>query len=353
MGKNKKRSKLLKMEISPFEGIKILSCYKEIKQLLQGEIPTPRTVDLFISNRCNHQCIDCHSKVLHNSKSFLELKKFKEIIDELNELELGGIEISGGGEPLLYPYITEVINYINSKGINIGLITNGIMITKELVKILVKNLRFIRIGFDAENRWTYQKIHGQDDYLRLLDNIRLLIEERAKEKSKVTIGLKYLISKINYKEIVMATKKAKLLNADYIQFKRLCNSNYEIPDNELKTVGDLINKAKLMSTAEFRVFGSINRNSIQSKCYLTPLHPCINTSGDVYLCYFFQHRMDTHKIGNLYQNSFREIWASPAHHKAIENIKIEECNLYDCPFHSFIKIVNEAIINDKMHLNFI
>ena len=96
------------MKISPVDKIKILSCYNEIDQILKGNLPVPRTVEFFISDSCNHSCIGCHSKILHNSKDkFLDIKRAKELIDELSSLGVKSIEISGGGEPLLYPNIIE------------------------------------------------------------------------------------------------------------------------------------------------------------------------------------------------------------------------------------------------------
>src|SRR3989344_9049311 len=173
------------MKISPVDKIKILSCYNEIDQILKGNLPVPRTVEFFISDSCNHSCIGCHSKILHNSKDkFLDIKRANELIDELSSLGVKSIEISGGGEPLLYPNIIEFIKYVNSKGMKAGLFTNGILIKNE--KDLIDNLLFIRMAFDASNRETYKKIHGKDHYGKLLDNIRKLVKYKKNKKTGAT-----------------------------------------------------------------------------------------------------------------------------------------------------------------------
>ncbi len=342
------------MDFSPFEGIKILSCYDRLRQILKGEMPIPKTVEFFISNYCNHSCIDCHSEVLRQfNPIFLELKKFKEIINEISELGVEGVEISGGGEPLLHPNFIELIEYPNLKKVKVGLITNGINIKKSTIGSLVSNLLFIRFALDAADRKTYQRIHGKDNYYKLLDNIRNLVEEKKRRNLDITIGLKFLISKINYKEIIKASILAKKLNVDYIRFKCIRNSAYELSDLEIKNVENLIEDAKLISDNSFKILNSIRLIPIESKCYLTPIHPCIDASGKVYLCPYFQHRMGSHRIGDLYKNSFREIWSSKYHQKAIENIIIEDCNIYDCPFGLSMEIISEAIIKNKMHLEFI
>ena len=69
-----------------------------IKQILDGKMPAPRTMELHLSNVCNHACVGCHSHHQHQSQhKFLDFDKMKEIVTELAELGVEGVEISGGG----------------------------------------------------------------------------------------------------------------------------------------------------------------------------------------------------------------------------------------------------------------
>lgn len=342
------------IEISPFDEVKILSRYEKIKEIISGSIPLPQTLDLFVSNRCNHSCLGCHSKNLFNlSPPFLKFKEFREKIDELQTVGIEAIEISGGGEPLLNPDIIQFVKYIIKKGMKVGLITNGTIFFKETAQELISNLVYIRVAFDAASPEIYKKIHLVDDYRNLLKNINNLVKTKAGCKSRVLIGLKYLISKINAHQIIEGAKQARELGVDYLQFKPLRNSRYALLDSDLKKTDELIDRAKVLSTQRFRVNSSLIRMSIKHKCYLTPLHPCIDANGNVYLCYLYQHRGRSHIIGNLYKNSFKKIWFSRAHKKAMGNILPEECNIYDCPFQKYSRLVDEAILKDKMHIDFV
>lgn len=348
MVKNEKAT----IDISPFDEFKILIYYEKIKEIILDKIPLPQTLELFVSQRCNHSCLGCHSKHLFNLKPpFLEFKKFKKKIDELQTVGIKAIEISGGGEPLLNPDLVQFIQYINKKGMKVGLVTNGIIIFKEMLRKLVNNLAFIRIAFDAACPETYKKIHLVDDYQNLLKNINNLVKTKIRYKSEIVIGLKYLVSNINVDQIIEATRQTKELGVDYLQFKALRNNKYAILD--LEKANKLIDQAKRLSTKGFHVYGSLIRTPIRHKCYLTPLHPCIDTRGNVYLCYLYQHRRKTHIIGNLYKDSLRKIWFSKVHKEAIENIVPGECNIYDCVFQKYNYIVNEAILKDRMHIEFI
>lgn len=342
----------MNQELSGVNKLKILSCYKEIKEILKGNIPVPRTVEIFPSDKCNHNCIGCHSAMLHhNHPPFLKLERAKEIINEIAKMGVESIEISGGGESLLHPNIIEFIQYIKKSGMKCGMFTNGIPITKKMLPTLTNDLLFLRIALDAGTRETYKRVRGVDDFFKLIQNIKELVDYRKKHKGKVTIGLKYLIRQMSEHEIIEGTKLAKKLKVDYIQFKALRNSPFGIKNP--KHVQMLIDRAKELSTDKFQVLGNVHKSKLEKRCILNILHPVIDTSGDVYLCAFFQHRMNTHKIGNVYKQNFMEIWYSKRHRETFENTDIKQCNLFDCPFHPANKIVQEAIIKGKMHMEFI
>jgi radical SAM protein with 4Fe4S-binding SPASM domain len=213
---------------------------------------------------------------------------------------------------------------------------------------------FIRIAYDASTRETYKKVHRVDDFQKLIETIKLLVEHKENNKKvKTLIGLKYLVSKINYNEITDATVQAKELGVDYIRFKALRNSKYEISKGEEDKANYFIEKSKHLSNKKFKVFGSVEKTHIKERCILNPLHPVIDYSGDLYMCAFFHHRKKSHRIGNIYKNSFQDIWYSKEHYEKFNKTKLEECCVYDCPLHKQNEIARKAIKEGGMHLEFI
>lgn len=343
------------MELSPFVPFKILSCYDKIIQILQGKMPIPQTLELFISDRCNHSCIGCHSKILHNSnKNFLDFKIIKRLLKEISELGVRGLEISGGGEPLLHPNILQIVKSAKQNKMKVGIFTNGVLLNDKLINEFLNDLLFVRVAFNATDRDLYKKIHGKDDLDRVIKNIKLLVAQRKINKFPITIGLKMLISKFNYSEVVSVAKMAKLLEVDYIQFKPLRKCHYAIPNTMAVFIKESIDEArKLFSEQSFKVLGSVEKTEIKERCFLNPLHPVVDTTGDVYLCAFFQHRMDTHRIGNLNKMSFKEIWYSKRHLKAFRENDYRKCRHFDCPLQMPLDFIKEAIISDRIHVEFV
>ena len=224
----------------PIGAMKILSCYREIQQILDGKMPVPRTMEFFLSNVCNHACAGCHSRYMHKDDlRFLDFDMMKKVVTDVAELGVEGVEISGVAEPLMYPQIVPAIAFMRGKGLKVGIFSNGTLLNEEISEFLVQNLLFLRIAFDAGGAETYKKIHGRDDFDKLQENLRTLVRIRSglrvdkgrrladrKSQGLVAIGAKYLVSVKNWHELVQAAELAKSAGLDYLQFKALRASKF-------------------------------------------------------------------------------------------------------------------------------
>lgn len=95
-------------------------------QLLQDNIPIgPVMIHLSLTNNCNLNCSYCcyggriKGEVLSTSDAI-------KTIDSFCSLGTKGLEFTGGGDPLLHPYINSIVEYASLKGMKLGLITNGL-----------------------------------------------------------------------------------------------------------------------------------------------------------------------------------------------------------------------------------
>lgn len=347
---------------TPIGAMKILSCYREIQRILQGNMPVPRTLEFFLSNDCNHSCAGCHSLELHKGEErFLDFQAMKRTVVDASKLGVEGVEISGGGEPLLYPEIVPAVALMRSRGLKVGMFSNGTLIDGELAPFLVDNLLFLRLAFDAGTSATYKKRHGVDEFDKLLGAIELLVRAKrdrlsrgdGEESTVATIGAKYLVSRRNYSELTQAAKLARELGLDYLQYKPLRNSKFTPRGDDLRAAREEARRADELSGNGFEVFGSMRKTRVIGRCFLNPLHPLIDATGSVYLCAFFQHRKDTHCIGNISEKSFPEIWYSERHFEAFRSTDPGQCALFDCPFHEAAILAKEWIVDNRKHLEFI
>lgn len=102
-----------------------------------------------ITKRCNFKCKHCYSDATENkSEEELSLEEIKKIIDEMKELKVPVILLSGG-EPMMHEHIFEIIKYIRESGIRVSISSNGSLISKSAAKML-KDLGVSYIGISLD-----------------------------------------------------------------------------------------------------------------------------------------------------------------------------------------------------------
>lgn len=94
------------------------------------------SLELELSRVCNLRCIYCYASsgtALENELSFTEIKK---VIDQAVDLGVKKVIVLGGGEPLLYPQLFEVIECLLKNKLVVDLFTNGLTLTDQIARKL-------------------------------------------------------------------------------------------------------------------------------------------------------------------------------------------------------------------------
>src|SRR3989339_125831 len=86
-----------------------------------------------VNQLCNINCFGCCKDKFNYSKSLDEIKTEIDLL--FAKRNLAAISLAGG-EPLLYEHIFEAVAYINSKNIRSIILTNGTLVTPEILKKL-------------------------------------------------------------------------------------------------------------------------------------------------------------------------------------------------------------------------
>jgi len=104
----------------------------------------PITLMVMPTNRCNLNCDFC-SNSARNMNEELSLAKIRLTFQNLPSLK--AIEITGGGDPLCHPLIGDLIHEILIKKLQVGLITNGILLKK--IQYYLQKLHWLRISLNG------------------------------------------------------------------------------------------------------------------------------------------------------------------------------------------------------------
>ena len=336
---------------------KVLCHLDTVDKYLKNQKYDPITIEIDPSNACNHSCPFCISGHLHLKKfkgtelfnrTMLSESVFQSLIEDLTKTNIKAINWTGGGEPTQNPYLGRAISFIkkNSK-IEMGMYSNGSLIERfDLFEIFVKSLEWIRISIDAGLPNTYndlRKTNKNNDFKTVMKNIKKLIEFKKNFNSKIIIGVGFVVTEENYKEIEIFANLFKDMDVDYCQFKpeiiqierknSLGNKKQNIKmqissEFWLNKVVSSLEKAKVILGNKFEcneykledlIVDSENYGRNYKECIGSQFQPCIGADGNVYVC--TNHRgHKKYSYGSIIEKSFSKIWNDIETRKKIMNI---------------------------------
>lgn len=345
-----------RMVVTPFEKNKILTMYPVAKEILEGKMPHPLMAVVYPSYVCNHNCQGCSYQELNRKENvFLDPQNFVKLLKSLRCLGVKSIELAGGGEPTLHPKFGELAKRAAKEEFELGLLTNGSLLSGRIADLVVDHFTYIRVNIDASDERVYNQIHRPPEiygFQTVLKNLEEVISKRNQKNSKLTVGTKVLICQTNMNFIEDVVNLSKDIGCDYIQFKPMRNAKDSLLPEQVGMVDNLV-KTLQEKYYPFSVYGEAKSSKTNRKCWLSPIHIVVDPLGEIYPCCHYQYRRESTRMGNLFKQPLEKIWFGQRHKEVIRDLKVEECNLYDCRWHYYNEIMWQVIKENKMHLHFI
>ena len=312
---------------------------------------------------CNHRCVFCAYDYIGYPNRKLDKNVFFKFIDEVSKAGLKSMLFAGEGEPLLHPQIGEFINYTKSKNIDVGLFTNGELLDKKLNENILKDLTFIRFSVNGGDRETYKNIHKKDVFDRVIENLNYCAKLKKENNLDVTIGIQFVLLPENIDSIKNLVYLVKDIGIDYLSIKPfvLQNEAQFYRQKEFKEdLNSLFKELENYSTDTFRVIARVNAfenygKRDYDKCYGCNFITALNSAGDIATCLPYWDK-EEFVYGNIYKNSFKEIWHSERR-KKIKYFLENELDAKSCPPNCRPNAINSFLYELKhprvSHINFI
>lgn len=160
-----------------------------------GVLSAPLFVIWEITGLCNLRCEHCLSRSGESLPNELNTLQAMRLLDYLEEMKVFNISFSGG-EPLMRPDIFEIIDYASQKNFSLELLTNGALITENVLDRLEdSNIFNIQVSIDGIGE-THDCFRGRNGtYDRAVNAIKLL-----KDK-KYNVSISSTVTKQNMSEI--------------------------------------------------------------------------------------------------------------------------------------------------------
>lgn len=232
---------------------KLLHQVDRLGEIKKG-ILRPISLQLIPTNKCSLSCNFCSVKD-RNLQDEMSLEECKDILNFYRIYGAKTVELSGGGDPTSYQHINELIEYANQSGYQLGMITNGLLLNKNIDFENLKCFTWIRISLNTL------------DYVKDFD---------LKIPENVTLGFSYVVNDKTTKETLEKIKEYyKKYNAKYVRLVPNCLSLEDIE----KSRGMI--KEYIEDYPEF--FLQEKEYQVPEKCYVGYLKPYVyKVDGEIY-----------------------------------------------------------------------
>lgn len=339
------------------KAINIVDDYYIIKGICDGKkaFRGPLSVQIDLTDNCNNNCLCCwcNSPLIKNAAqksgpSSLDRGIVLRTIDELKEMGVREITISGGGEPFIYPHLFEIIRQIKKRKIYCQLYTNFTLATEYSLKELMDlNLDRLVVSLWAGTAKTYHLLHPnkkQGCFDEIKDKL-IYLSSIKKNKRLPAVRIHHVINALNYQELAQMEDFAYQVKSDEVSFTvmdsvvgstdalLLNNQQRQVVISEAKKLGK---KMPVYEIDEFirrvsskgSVMGRYDEKAIdETPCYVGWLFARIKADGNVNPC-LKSHRLP---VGNINNMSFKKIWDSSLQQAFRESAKtLEKKDPYLC-----------------------
>lgn len=269
--KNKKVYEINNLYPQHYYPLTVIDYFNAIKEYIKSKEKSFPIMSVTVKDYpiCDFNCKDCLVKESRNwalkniDKLTFDLECYKGVLKQISNYskEKGfdsvRIEFCGEGNPDLYRYRKEIIEYANKEcNMKIVYVSTGSKLSEEDKINLVKNASFIRISFPGIDKVTYKEYSRQkskkqfsyNDAINLLNDL-IKLRKKYKRENELLIGVRASIRNEFSGKYIEFSKQMDNIGIDCIQFVKLIF--YNIPISGKKRLNDdLIKELKNISNSK-------------------------------------------------------------------------------------------------------
>ncbi len=354
--------------VTVYSSFKVFHYPETIEALAAHRHVAPLHVRIKPTNVCNHGCYFCAYRrddlSLGSSmevRDRLPREKMREIVDDLIAMDVKAVTFSGGGEPLIYPFLGETLERLADAGIKIGILTNGTQLRGKLADTVARTTAWVRISIDGWNGPSYAQNRNvpEDSIAQVLANMAAF----AQLGSACVLGASVIVDKGNAPHLAGLVGDLKRHGAAHAKISH-CILHESGEDNAAHhapfagQVHDQIAHCRdTLADATFDVVDHYHFETDEApatrhpRCPMTRLLTVIGADGAVYTC---QDKAYTEagKIGSIKDRSFRDLWTSAETQAWLDDFDARTC-AHHCVAAGKNALLNDFLDTDRAHTAFV
>ena len=158
------------------------------------------TVDILGS--CNLKCASCPHSIVDSNvpKGSMKLVTFKKVFDKIfkESPNISHLSLYSWGEPLLHPYVNEIIDYVHQKNVAVALSSNlSIKFGDRIKRIIQSKPDYLKISLSGFYPAAYNSTHSGGDINLVKKNLYLIKDYIEKYNSPTLVDINYHLYRDN------------------------------------------------------------------------------------------------------------------------------------------------------------
>ena len=321
--------------------------------------PLPAHLQVEVTSACNLRCTMClvrYRPPVNKLAGAMPPEMFHRLV---GEVPLRQLTLQGLGEPLLSPYLPEMIAAAVERGIRVGFNTNATLLSRRRAEELVTSrVDWLHVSLDGASAGAYEAIRDGANFRTVVDNLAGLVQaKRAAGSATPWVRVVFVAMRDNVAELPDLVRLLGRIGVDELRVQNLSHSfddtdpagRYDeirefTAGQALWTGEDLEHAAAAFAEASRVAAGQGLRLRLPrlsedegpggggctwpwDAAYVTSsgvVQPCCMVMGD-----------DRVSLGDLKETGFAEIWRGPAYRDFRQRLASAEppevcrgCSLY-------------------------
>lgn len=366
---------------SPHKAVRHLDIIQAVRA---GAPARPAHVQIVISDLCNHACDFCayrdpdytssqlfyqirpgkgglrkdavHTERDYNPRRMIPWPKVVEILDDCRDMGVSGVQFTGGGEPTVHPQWANAIDYAVANKLQVGLVTNGVVIGKSQTAIdVASQCAWVRVSIDAGTAATHSAVrHVPESHWDAAWNAVKGLSGRT------VIGVGFVVTPGNWREIYEAARLAKEHGASNIRI----GAQFSAKEEALfagfhQEAAELARKAEALSDDLFKVVNRFSeklsdlrdKSPDYDRCSIQSFTTYIGADLSLYRCCVYAYN-DHGKYGSIDGRRFKDVWLEQSRADEMAGLCAKSCQR--CQFHGINRFLNYATSSDEpLHSAFV
>ena len=144
-----------------------------------------KDICIYLTNNCNQRCRHCYMYAGDIKIDEVDYKKWIELLKRLKNIGYNGVTFTGG-EVTIYPGYKEVIKSAHQLGLNVTVLSNGILWNSYNIAEMHEYIDEIQISVDGYDEKSYYDVRRYNGFKKAIDTVKLFDSYGTKVSIAVT-----------------------------------------------------------------------------------------------------------------------------------------------------------------------